>query len=255
MQTVGRKVPFAPAADVADIPPPFMKLLFVEDSQHLQTYAGKAFRRAGYALDQATDGEEGLWLAQNNDYDVIILDLMLPKLDGLAVLQKLRDAGRTTHVLLLTARDGVDDRVNGLRQGADDYLVKPFALEELLARVQALVRRKYGVKNPAISVGPLSIDTASRQVTLKGEPVELAPREYALLELLASQPGRVVSRTEIEERLYDEAAENLSNVIDSSVCVLRRKIDLPGEPSLIRTRRGFGYVFLPPEKAVEEAFS
>lgn len=224
-----------------------MRILFVEDSQRLQTYAGKAFRRAGYALDQATDGEEGLWLAQNNNYDVVVLDVMLPKMDGLTVLRKLREAEKTTHVLLLTARDSVDDRVTGLQMGADDYLVKPFALAELLARVQALVRRSYGAKNPSVVVGPLTIDTAARLITVNGQPIDLAPREYALLELLASQPGRVVNRTEIEERLYDEAAENLSNVIDSSICLLRRKIDSPGQPSLIRTRRGFGYVFQPPE--------
>jgi len=222
-----------------------VKLLFIEDSKHLQKYTGKALQREGYALDQAWNGEEGLWLARQNDYDVIILDIMLPKLDGLTVLQKLRAEGRNMHVLMLTARDTLADRITGLRKGADDYLVKPFELEELLARVEALVRRAYGSKSPIITLGDLSLDTMARRVKVNGTPVELAQREYSLLVLLAMQPGRVVSRTEIEQRLYGEEAEHFSNVVDSSICLLRRKIDRPGGPSHIRTRRGMGYVFEP----------
>ncbi|MGC3988897.1 MAG: response regulator transcription factor [Chthoniobacteraceae bacterium] len=222
-----------------------MKLLFIEDSEHLQKYTGKALQRQGYTLDQARDGEEGLWLARQNDYDAIILDIMLPKLDGLTVLQKLRAEGCNTHVLMLTARDTLADRVTGLRMGADDYLVKPFELEELLARVEALVRRAYGSKSPVITLGDLALDTMARLVKVNGRPVELAQREYSLLMLLLMQPGRVVSRTEIEQRLYGEEAEHFSNVVDSSICLLRRKIDQPGARSHIRTRRGMGYVFEP----------
>lgn len=196
---------------------------------------------AGYAVDSAYDGEEGLWLATGNEYDVVILDLMLPKLDGISVLQQLRASGRDTHVLILTAKDTVPDRVRGLEQGADDYLVKPFAFEELLARVQALVRRSYGAKSNEIAVGDITIDMA-RRIALRGErDLELRPREYALLELLALRRGELVSRTEIEQHIYDELAEPVSNVVDSAVCLLRKKIDRPGVPSLIQTKRGMGY--------------
>ena len=218
-----------------------MRILLVEDSERLQTYLGKGLRMAGYAVDSAYDGEEGLWLATGNEYDVVILDLMLPKLDGISVLQQLRASGRDTHVLILTAKDTVPDRVRGLEQGADDYLVKPFAFEELLARVQALVRRSYGAKSNEIAVGDITIDMA-RRIALRGErDLELRPREYALLELLALRRGELVSRTEIEQHIYDELAEPVSNVVDSAVCLLRKKIDRPGVPSLIQTKRGMGY--------------
>ena len=218
-----------------------MRILLVEDSERLQTYLSKGLRMAGYAVDSAYDGEEGLWLATGNEYDVVILDLMLPKLDGISVLQQLRASGRDTHVLILTAKDTVPDRVRGLEQGADDYLVKPFAFEELLARVQALVRRSYGAKSNEIAVGAITIDMA-RRIALRGErDLELRPREYALLELLALRRGELVSRTEIEQHIYDELAEPVSNVVDSAVCLLRKKIDRPGNPSLIQTKRGMGY--------------
>lgn len=223
-----------------------MRLLLVEDSERLQRSLGTGLRRAGYAVDVAGDGEQGLAEAEINDYDVIILDLMLPKIDGLTVLRRLRDQGRDTHVLILTARDRVEDKVTGLRTGADDFLVKPFAFEELLARVQALGRRRHGAKNPRIAVGPLEIDTAERRVTRAGQAVTLAPREYALLEYLAHRLGRVVSRSEIEEHIYDGRADPMSNVVDSAICALRRRIDAAGRPSLIETRRGHGYVLRKP---------
>ena len=219
-----------------------MRVLIVEDSRRLRTYIRDALTQAGYVVDVAPDGEEGLWLARSNDYDAIILDLMLPKLDGISLLQQMRQEGRDAHVLILTAKDTVEDRVHGLGVGADDYLVKPFALEELLARVQALVRRAYGIKSPTIAVGPLVIDTAKRSVSREGEPIELAPREYSLLEYLAVRSGEIVSRTEIENHIYDDIAEPMSNVVDSSICRVRKKIDRSGEPSLITTRRGIGYV-------------
>jgi DNA-binding response OmpR family regulator len=219
-----------------------MRVLLVEDSLRLQTSVAHGLRRSGYAVDVTSDGEEGLWLAESNDYDVIILDLMLPGLDGMTLLKRLRAEERGTHVLILTARDTVDDRVDGLHAGADDYLVKPFALEELLARVQALCRRSYRRKNPQIEIDDLRIDTATRTVVRRGKAIELTPREFMLLEYLALRQGQVVSRPEIEAHLYPDAAELMSNVIDSAICTLRKKITAPGAAPLIHTRRGMGYV-------------
>jgi DNA-binding response OmpR family regulator len=219
-----------------------MRILLIEDSPRLQRSLGDGLRRAGYAVDIVGDGREGLGWAQANDYDLIVLDLMLPGLDGLALLKKLRQEGRETHVLVLTAKDTVEDRVRGLQTGADDYLVKPFAFDELLARVQALLRRRHGVKNPLIRIRHLEIDTSARAVTVAGEAVDLAPREYALLEYLARRKGAVVSRAEIERHIYDGTTELTSNAVDSAICALRKKIDIPGEPSLVKTRRGAGYV-------------
>ncbi len=224
-----------------------MRLLLVEDSERLQTYVAAGLRKAGYAIDISGDGEEGLWLARENEYDVVILDVMLPKRDGISALQTLRSEGRDTHVLLLTAKDTVEDRVYGLEQGADDYLVKPFAFEELVARIQALARRKYGTKTAQIVIGPVTVDTVRRVATRDGQEIDLRPREFALLELLAYRSGTIVSRTEIEHHIYDEMVEPLSNVVDSAVCLLRKKIDAPGGPSLIQTRRGLGYVLQAPD--------
>jgi len=176
-----------------------MRVLLVEDSTRLQAAVARGLRRSGYAVDVTGNGEEGLWLATSNEYDVVILDLMLPGLDGLTVLERLRGQERAAHVLVLTARDTVDDRVRGLQAGADDYLVKPFALEEMLARVQALCRRSYRRKNPRIEIGGgLLIDTAARTASRDGAPLELTTREYTLLEYLALRQGEVVSRTDIE---------------------------------------------------------
>ena len=219
-----------------------MRVLFVEDSKLLQRSVGTALRRSGYAVDVTGDGEEGLWHAQSHAYDVIILDRLLPGLDGLTILQRLREEGQTTQVLLLTAKDTVEDRVCGLRTGADDYLIKPFALEELLARVQALCRRHYLKKMPRLCVQDLEIDAGTRTVTRRGQPVELNPREYRLLEYLASRPGEVVSRADIWAHVYDEHTEPMSNAVDSAICVLRKKIDPPGTTALLQTRRGMGYV-------------
>lgn len=219
-----------------------MRILLIEDSKRLQRSLAMGLKKAGYRIDVTGDGEDGLWFAESYDYDVIILDLMLPKLDGLTILRRLREQEKTVHVLILTAKDTVQDRVEGLQSGADDYLVKPFAFEELLARVQALVRRRYGIKKPFIPIGHLQIDTTKRMVTQKAKAIELPPREYALLEFLAMRKGTVVSRREIEEHIYDERVEPMSNVIDAAICSLRKKIDKPGKPSLIKTRRGMGYI-------------
>ena len=218
-----------------------MRLLLIEDSARLQSSVGRGLRKAGYAVDVSGDGEDGLWLAESNEYDTIILDLMLPKLDGLALLRCLRQKQNGTHVLILTAKDTVENRVNGLQAGADDYLIKPFAFEELLARVQALCRRSYQRKNPKIDVGDLEIDTAARVVMGKGKTIELTPREFKLLEYLAVRRGQVVSRAEIEAHIYSDAADLMSNTVDSTICILRKKLN-PSGSSLIQTRRGMGYV-------------
>jgi len=219
-----------------------MRVLLVEDSVKLQTYVAEGLRQAGFSVDVSSDGEDGLWAAESGDYDVLVLDILLPKLDGLSVLRQFRENGHKTHVIMVTAKDTVEDRVVGLEEGADDYLVKPFALDELVARIQALVRRNYGTKAPVISVSDLAIQTANRTVTKAGVELKLQPREYNLLEYLASRAGELVSRDDIERHIYDQLVEPMSNVVDSAICQLRKLIDTPGEPSLIETRRGMGYV-------------
>jgi len=219
-----------------------MRVLIIEDYGPLRRALCNGLREAGFAVDASSDGQEGLWYAESNEYDVIVLDLMLPKIDGLTILKRLREAGRSMHILILTARDAVEDRVRGLDLGADDYLVKPFAFEELLARVRALVRREYKAKSPVIRVADLEIDTARRLVRRAGERIDLTAREYALLELLALRAGEVVTRTEIWEHLYDFDSCAQSNVVDVYVGYLRKKIERLGLPRLIHTRRGQGYV-------------
>jgi DNA-binding response OmpR family regulator len=224
-----------------------MRILLVEDSQRLQKSIGKALRKSGYTIDISGNGEDGLWLAETNDYDAIILDIMLPKLDGLTLLRRLRKGGRKAGVLLLTAKDTVEDRVGGLQMGADDYLVKPFALEELLARVQVLCRRQYGNATNRITLDDLEIDLNARCAVRAGQPLKLNAREFMLLEYLAQRRGQIVSRSEIETHIYNDESELMSNVVDSAVCVLRRKLALPGRPQMIHTRRGMGYVLQPPK--------
>jgi DNA-binding response OmpR family regulator len=219
-----------------------MRLLLVEDYPPLQKSVVKGLREAGFAVDVTGDGQEALWYAQGNEYDVIVLDLMLPGLDGLSILKRLRDEGRQTHVLIITAKDAVPDRVAGLSAGADDYLVKPFEFEELLARVQALLRRSYHRKNPLIEIGPLRINTATQRVQRGEEQIELTAREYALLEYLAMRAGELVTRTDVWEHVYDFHSDATSNVVDVYIGHLRRKIDREGEPSRIETVRGRGYL-------------
>ena len=223
-----------------------MRILLVEDSQRLQNSVGKALRRSGYAVDKSGDGENGLWLAESNDYDAIILDIMLPKLDGLAMLRRLRQKGRQTPILLLTAKDRVEDRVTGLQTGADDYLIKPFALQELLARVQALCRRQYGNKTNCVVVADLEIDMAARVAMRAGQPLDLTSREYMLLEYLALRHGQIVTRDEIETHIYSESADVMSNAVDSAICSLRKKLEPAGSPPLIHTKRGLGYTLKEP---------
>jgi len=221
-----------------------MRILVIEDSERLRRSLATGLRKSGYAVDLAADGAQGLWSAQSNSYDVIVLDLMLPEVDGLTVLQTLRGKEINSHVLILTAKDSVEDRVRGLRLGADDYLVKPFAFDELLARIEVLTRRRHGIKAPQIVVGDLKVDMAARTVRRGGEIIDLPPREYALLEYLALRKGQVVSRTDIEQHIYDEHVEPASNVVDAAVYALRRKIDPTEGPSFIQTRRGMGYTLL-----------
>jgi DNA-binding response OmpR family regulator len=219
-----------------------VRVLLIEDHKPLVRALKQGLEEEGFAVDTAHDGEEGDYKARTAEYDVIILDLMLPKEDGLSLLQRWRRGGLTTHVLVLTARDSLDDKVRGLDLGADDYLTKPFELEELIARLRALIRRTHQVKDPILRVFDLEIDTAARTVKRAGQPIHLTPREYALLEFLAFHRGRVVTRTMIWEHLYDEHDENTSNVVDVYIRYLRNKIDKGFDPPLILTRWGEGYL-------------
>lgn len=218
-----------------------MRLLVIEDYRPLQQSLTKGLREAGYAVDATRDGQEGLWYAMGNEYDVIILDLMLPSMDGLEILQKIRTQGRKSHVLILTAKDTVEDRVAGLDLGADDYLVKPFAFEELLARVRALLRRSYRQKKPRIRIKDLRIDLSAHRVWRGRQEIGLTPKEYALLEYLAIRAGQTVSRTDIWEHIYEFNSVASSNVVDVYIGYLRKKIERPGKPVLIHTVRGRGY--------------
>jgi DNA-binding response OmpR family regulator len=219
-----------------------MRILLVEDHQPLVRVLKQGLEEEGFAVDVASDGEEGDYKARSADYDAIILDLMLPKQDGLTLLQNWRRDGLSTHVLVLTARGTIEDKVRGLDSGADDYLTKPFQLQELVARLRALVRRGHQVKNPVLQVYDLEIDTAARAVRRGGTSIHLTPREYALLEFLAFHRGKVVTRSMIWEHLYDEQDENTSNVVDVYIRYLRNKIDKGFHPPLILTRWGEGYM-------------
>ena len=222
-----------------------MRVLLAEDSVVLQNALAQGLREHGYAVDAVGDGKRALINARTTDYDVIVLDLMLPVLDGLSVLRQLREKGVRAAVLVLTAKGTVEDRVLGLRTGADDYLVKPFAFAELLARVQALARRVHGVREAAIRVGPLEVDAAAKVARVtsdRARTVELAPREFALLEYLAHRAGKPVSRAELEEHLYDDRSQVMSNTIDVTVSSIRAKLAAAGCPALIHTRRKIGYV-------------
>ncbi|MEO7795110.1 MAG: response regulator transcription factor [Thermoanaerobaculia bacterium] len=219
-----------------------MKLLLIEDSERLQRSLQRGLRKLGFAVDAATNGEDGLWLATQNDYDVVLLDIMLPGLDGFSLLQQLRERGRQQHVLILSARDLVEDRVRGLDLGADDYLVKPFAFEELVARIHALVRREFSQKNPHLEVGGLRIETSAHRVWAGEREIPLSPREYSLLELLARRAGELVTRRELWEQMYEFEAGAESNVMEVMIYSLRRKLAEAGVAATIHTRRGEGYL-------------
>ena len=214
-----------------------MRVLVVEDEPDLLSVIAQVLREDGYAVDEATDGQEGLFKATSWQYDAIVLDLLMPKLTGWEVLEKLRETHKTP-VMILTARDGVNDRVRGLDGGADDYLAKPFHLAELKARLRAIIRRSAGQASSQILVGGLTIDLNAKTATRDTELILLTPREYSLLELLALHRGQVVTRTQIYEHLFDETEDSLSNLVDVHVSNLRRKLGA----DFITTRRGQGYI-------------
>lgn len=220
-----------------------MRLLIVEDSSRLRASVANALRRSGYVVDESEDGEDGLWRAQEFVYDGLILDLMLPKMDGLDVLAALRKQGNETPTLLLSARNEVADRVTGLRLGADDYLGKPFALEELLARVDALCRKRFGKRSPIVRIDDLEVNLDAKTATRGSDKLDLTAREFRLLRVLSLEAGKVLSRTQLEEHLYDDLSSPTSNVVDATVYQLRRKLSMAGNRQpLIHTRRGQGYM-------------
>src|ERR1041384_4708659 len=219
-----------------------LRILLIEAHTPLVRALKQGLEEEGFAVDVALDGEEGDYKARSAEYDVIVLDVMLPKEDGVSLLQRWRPAGVKSPVLMLTARSGIEDKVRGLDLGADDYLTKPFQLEELLARLRALLRRGHQVKDPVLRIHDLEIDTAARTVKRAGQSIHLTPREYALLEFLAFHRGKVATRSMIWEHLYDEQDESTSNVVDVYIRYLRNKIDKGFDPPLILTRWGEGYM-------------
>jgi DNA-binding response OmpR family regulator len=220
-----------------------MRLLVIEDDRTIASFLVKGLQEAGFAVDHAEDGRHGLALALTEPYDAAIVDLMLPELDGLSLIEDLRRRKVRTPVLILSAKRSVDDRVRGLQAGGDDYLVKPFAFSELLARVQALIRRSTGEPQPTrLAVGDLAVDLISRRVERAGTAIELRPREFALLEYLMRNAGRVVSKTMIMEHIFNYSFDPRTNVVDVLVFRLREKMDRAFEPKLIHTVRGIGYV-------------
>jgi heavy metal response regulator len=219
-----------------------MRILLVEDDKKVASFIHKGLEEEGYAVDVAPDGEAGLFMGLDRLHDLIILDVMLPKKPGFQVLRELRQAKVVTPVLLLTARDTVEDKVQGLDAGADDYLTKPFAFAELLARVRALLRRRADARSPQLQLADLVLDPATRSVTRGGQPITLTNREFALLEYFLRNSGRVLSRAMIAEHVWDYDFDSGTNVIDVYVNYLRKKLDAGREPKLLHTVRGAGYV-------------
>ncbi|MGH9945941.1 MAG: response regulator [Pyrinomonadaceae bacterium] len=219
-----------------------MRVLLVEDEKRISDFIAKGLRENSYAVDVAADGEAALYEASINDYDLIILDIMIPKNDGFTVCRMLRQTGCQIPILMLTARDDIDDRVFGLDAGADDYLVKPFDFKELLARLRALFRRKADFRTPNIVIADLEIDTSAQRVRRAGREITLTAKEYALLEYLAREQSKVVGRAEIAEHVWDENFDAFSNLIEVYIRRLRTKIDVGFDRTLIHTRRGSGYV-------------
>ena len=220
-----------------------MRILLVEDDVKIASFIVKGLRAAGYAVDHALDGEKGLSLALTESYDAAVIDLMLPKLNGLSLIEKMRKEKIPTPVIILSAKGSVDDRVQGLQTGSDDYITKPFAFSKLLARIQALIRRASGLSEPTrLSLGDLSMNLLTREVTRGGRKIELQPIEFSLLEYLLRCTGRVVSRTMIMEHVWDYNFDPQTNVVEARICRLRDKIDRDFEKKLIHTVRGVGYV-------------
>jgi two-component system OmpR family response regulator len=226
-----------------------VRVLVVEDEPRMAVLLERGFRQEGYAVDVAHDGTDGLWLATENEYDAVVLDVLLPGIDGFEVCRQMRATERWAPVLLLTARDAVDDRVHGLDAGADDYLTKPFSFAELAARVRALGRRRGGSRPAVLVVGDLRLDPATHQAWRGEVELPLSPKEMALLELLMRHAGEVVTRTQILDHVWDFAYDGVSNVVDQYVAYLRRKVDRPFARTDIETVRGVGYRLRDPDQA------
>jgi two-component system OmpR family response regulator len=220
-----------------------MRILVIEDDLKIAEFIQKGLKSSGFAVDHATTGNQGFEMALDETYDTMVVDIMLPELDGISLIKKIRERKNNTPIIILSARDRVDDRVNGLQAGADDYLTKPFAFSELLARIQALIRRACNVTDPVnLSYANLSINILKRQVKRDNESIELQPLEFSLLEYLLRNKERVVSRTMIMEHVWDYNFDPMTNVVEARICRLRDKIDKGFEPKLIHTVRGAGYV-------------
>jgi heavy metal response regulator len=218
-----------------------LRVLVVEDEQGVSQFLMQGLTEAGYVVDVASDGDEGRQYALSAEYDALVLDIMLPGIDGISLLREIRDRGVKTPVLLLTARDHVGDRVQGLDAGADDYLVKPFEFAELLARIRALLRRPVLAANPVLRLSDLELDAIRHQVRRAGKAIDLTPREFSLLEFLLIHQGQVLTRTQIIEHVWDVHYSGDTNVVDVYIGYLRRKVDRDFEPALVHTVRGFGY--------------
>ena len=219
-----------------------MKILLAEDEVDLNNVVTRYLKKNGYSVDSVLDGEEALDYLEYSEYDLVILDIMMPKVDGFEVIKKLRDKGNHTSVLMLTARDSADDKVKGLDLGADDYIVKPFDFNELMARIRAVVRRKYGNSSNKLIIGDLILDTSEKSVTRAGKQIELTGKEYEVLEYLMQSKNRILSREQIKEHVWDFDYEGDSNIIDVLIKNIRKKIDIEDGKQIIYTKRGLGYV-------------